>query len=420
MTRFLPHVCCLLLLFLSRSQNIAEDWTRFRGQEGQGIAASEVSLEWSADDHVRWSTDLPGQGSSSPIVVGERVFVTCYKGESGEDATRTLVCVNAKSGDIEWQESMAAPEGEDRYAGYLTEHGYASGSPVSDGRSVYAFFGKAGVLACTVDGRKLWQKNVGQMSSNRRWGSGASPVLFGDILIVNAAEESRAILGLDKKTGERLWEAPYDRLELCFATPILMPGQDDVMEAVISMPGEVWGLNAENGKLRWFCEIGSGGNVSPGVVVSPEAFFTFGGYPQQQTNAIKRGGRKDITETHRLWQSRDSSYVPTPLYHDGHLYWVTDRGQAFCVNAASGETVTRNRVSGLASGGRPVYASPVKSGNHLLVVTRRSGTYVFEASPDMKQVGKNPALDDTDFNATPAIANGQMFLRSNKALYCIE
>lgn len=398
----------------------AEDWTRFRGNDGQGVAESQVPLEWSSTKHLAWSTDLPGSGSSSPIVVGDRVFVTCYKGESGSDANRTLVCVTAKSGDIAWQKSISAPAREDGYNGYLTEHGYASGSPVSDGEAVYAFFGKAGVVAYTMDGEQLWQKDVGQMSSNRRWGSGASPVLFGNILIVNASEEARAIVGLNKKTGEQIWEAPYDRLELCYATPVILPGEGGVTEAVVSMPGEVWGLNAENGKLRWYCEIGNGGNVSPSVVVGPKAFFTFGGYPQQQTNAIKRGGRKDITETHRLWQSRDSSYVPTPILHDGHLYWVTDRGQAFCVNAESGETVTRDRLSGLASGGRPVYASPIRAGDYLIVVTRRSGTYVFEATPEMKQVGKNPPLDDTDFNATPAVSNGRMYLRSNKAIYCVE
>ncbi|MEO2033266.1 MAG: PQQ-binding-like beta-propeller repeat protein [Planctomycetaceae bacterium] len=393
----------------------AEDWTRFRGNDGQGIAASSVPTEWSTDKGVAWSVDLPGEGSSSPIVVGDRVFVTCYS-----NARRILACVNADSGKLLWQDAIPASSGEDSYSGYLTEHGYASGSSVSDGRYVYAFFGKAGVVAYSVDGKKLWQKDVGQMSSNRRWGSGSSPVLFNDILIVNASEEARAIIGLNAKTGEELWKADYDRLELCYATPVIVEGEGGIMEAVISMPGEVWGLNATNGKLRWYCEIGNGGNVSPGVVVGEDAFYTFGGYPVQETNAIKRGGRKNITDSHRLWQSRDSSYVPTPLLHDGHLYWVTDKGQAFCVNAKTGETVTRTRLSGLASGGRSVYASPVKAGNHIVVVTRRSGTFVFEADPDMKQITQNAPLDDSDFNATPAIANGRMFLRSNQSLYCVK
>lgn len=410
----------MLTCVVSGSVLQAADWARFRGPDGQGTAESAVPVEWNTDSSIAWSLDLPGAGSSSPIVVDGRIFLTCYSGESGTDAKRYLICVDADSGKELWRDSVSAPQREDAYRGYLTEHGYASATPVSDGRNVYAFFGKAGVVACTVEGKRLWHKDVGQLSSNRRWGSAASPVLFNDILIVNASEESRAILGLSTADGSEQWKAEYDRLELCYATPVLVKGEGDVMEAVISMPGEVWGLNPANGKLRWYCEIDNGGNVSPGVVVSDDAFYTFGGFPQQQTNAIKRGGRKDVTESHRLWQSRDSSYVATPLFLDSHLYWVSDRGQAFCVNCRTGETVTRTRLTGLESGGRPVYASPVKSGEHIFVVTRRSGTYVFEAGPEMKQAARNEALDDSDFNGTPAVSNGRMYLRSNKALYCIR
>lgn len=411
---------CLLLTLISISASAtATDWSRFRGSDGQGIASESVPVKWSSDEGILWKTDLPGAGSSSPVVVGNRIFVTCYEGTTETDAKRSLVCVDSESGKIQWTKSVDAPVREDSYSGFLQEHGYASGSAVSDGTNVYAFFGKAGVLACTVEGKQLWQKNVGQMSSNRRWGSGASLILAGDILIVNASEEARSIIGLNKDTGEEAWKAEYDALELCFATPVLVPGEGGKMEAVISMPGEVWGLNPENGKLRWYCEIDNGGNVSPSVVVGEKSFFTFGGYPQQQTNAIKRGGRGDLTETHRLWNNRDSSYVATPLLHDGHLYWVSDRGQSFCVNAETGETVTRARLSGLVSGGRPVYASPVKAGDKIYVVTRRSGTFVYDAKPEMPEVARNPALDDSDFNATPAVTNGRLILRSNKALYAI-
>lgn len=237
-----------------------------------------------------------------------------------------MVCVDATTGKQLWNETIDGPKREDAYSGYLQEHGYASGTPVSDGNSVFAFFGKAGVVAYSLDGKKLWQKDLGQMSSNRRWGSGASPVIFNDVLIVNAYEEARAIFGLSTRIGEELWKAEYDSLELCFATPVLAPGEGDVMEAVISMPTEAWGLNALNGKLRWYCETATSGNVSPSVVVGKGQFFTFGGFPEEQTNAITRGGRKNVTGSHKVWQSRDSSYVATPLLVDDHLYWVTDRG----------------------------------------------------------------------------------------------
>lgn len=407
------------LTLIAGSGLSAEDWSRFRGSNGQGIVADKIPLTWTSEDNVAWKFELPGEGSSSPIVVGDHVFVTCYSGRDS-DAKRHLICIDAATGKKIWQDSIPGPQREDAYSGYLQEHGYASGTPVSDGQHVYAFFGKAGVAAWTVDGRKVWQKDVGQQSSNRRWGSGASPVLHDGILIVNASEEGRAIFGLDAKTGDEVWKADYDRLELCYATPVLTKGEGGVVEAVISMPGEVWGLNPSNGRLRWFCEIDNGGNVSPSVVVGDDMFYTFGGYPQQQTNAIRRGGRKDISATHREWQGRDSSYVPTPLFFNDHLFWVTDKGQAFSVDAKTGETITRSRLSGLKSGGRAVYASPIKVGDNIFVVTRRSGTYVFEATPEMKQIAKSEPLDESDFNATPAVSDGRIFLRSNEAVYCVK
>ena len=404
--------------FLVTLPGLAEDWSRFRGPSGQGLSSSKVPAEWT-ESNLAWSAPLPGEGSSSPIVIDDRIFLTCYSGEAAS-GQRHLVCVSAADGKLLWKHSVDAPSSEDSYRGYLTEHGYASGTPVSDGKFVYAFFGKAGVVACTMDGEEVWRKGLGQMSSNRRWGSGASPVLHGGILIVNASEEARAVYGLSTKDGSEIWKAPYDGLELCFATPVLVEGEGGVTEAVISMPGEVWGINADTGKLRWFCENSTGGNVSPSVTLSEDTFFTFGGYPQTQTNAIKRGGRKDISESHRIWNVRDSSYVATPLFFDGHLYWVSDRGQSFVVDAATGETVHRSRLSGLASGGRPFYASPVKAGDYIYVVSRRSGTFVFEATPEMKQVAHNAAFDESDFNATPAIVNNRIFMRSNEKLYCIE
>ena len=419
MNRRLIALLSLTFAFIAPRLN-AQSWNRFRGPDGQGKVQAGVTLRWSDNDSVAWKLDLPGAGSSSPVVADGRVFVTCYTGESGSSANRVLVCADAKTGKLLWEHAIDAPEREDGYRGYLTEHGYASSSAVTDGKNVYAFFGKAGVVALSVDGKPLWHVNVGSMSSNRRWGSAASLVLSDDILIVNAAEEARAIIGLRTQDGSQAWTADYDRLELCFATPVLVKGEGDVTEAVIAMPGEAWGLNPKTGKLRWYYETGTGGNVSPSVVVGDDAFYTFGGWPQQQTVAIRRGGRKDITESHRIWESRDSSYVATPVLHKGHLYWVSDRGFAISMNAETGETIAQNRLSALKSGGRPVYASPILTGDKLIVVTRRSGTLVFDATPEMPLSHQNPPLDESQFNATPAVLGGSLYLRSDEALYCIR
>lgn len=410
----------VLAVLASTSPLSAEDWNRFRGNDGQGKAAGKAITQWDTKTNVAWKLDLPGPGSSSPIVFGNRVFITCYVGEVGGAAKRMLICVDGKTGEQRWSREVAAPTTEDNYRGFITEHGYASGSAVCDGKQVYAFFGKAGVIACTLDGELVWHRQVGDLSSNRRWGSGSSLVVSDDILIVNASEEARAILGLNVGDGSEAWRAQYNLLELCYATPVLVEGEGGVTEAVIAMPGEAWGLNPANGKLRWFFETGTGGNVSPSVVVGDDAFYTFGGYPQQQTIAIRRRGRKDITATHSLWESNESSYVATPLLHKDSLFWVSDRGFAFAMNASTGEIQTKARLDNLRSGGRPVYASPILVGEEIIVVTRKSGTLVFEASPQMKLVRQNPPLDDSQFNATPAISDGSLYLRSDKSLYCIR
>ena len=140
---------------------LADDWSRFRGPSGQGVSKSEVPTEWT-ESNLAWATPLPGSGSSSPIVVGNRIFLTCYSGE-GTSGKRHLVCSSADDGKLLWQHTVDAPRSEDSYRGYLTEHGYASGTPVSDGKFVYAFFGKAGVVACTMMGEEVWRREVGQM-----------------------------------------------------------------------------------------------------------------------------------------------------------------------------------------------------------------------------------------------------------------
>ena len=267
-------VACFFVASLSASTGPADDWTRFRGPNGTGLSESTtLPTKWSDAENVTWKVELPGPGSSSPVVSGDRIFVTCYSGygvETGGDFSslvRHLVCVDAKSGQILWDRTVPAPVREDRYQGYISEHGYASNSPTTDGRMVFAFHGKSGVHAYDMDGRELWRHMVGTESSNRQWGSAASLTLFNDKLIVNAAEEGRAIMALDKATGKELWKSEAAALELCYGTPSLVAREDGKTDLVIAVPGEVWGLNAETGKLAWFVETQLTGNVSPSPLV---------------------------------------------------------------------------------------------------------------------------------------------------------
>lgn len=162
------------------------------------------------------------------------------------------------------------------------------------------------------------------------------------------------------------------------------------------------------------------GNVSPSVVVDGDVVYVFGGFRSAGSLAVRAGGTGDVTKSHVLWTSRTSSYVATPLLHDGHLYWIDDRGQAFCVNAKTGEQVYRQRVEGITASGRPVYASPVLAADRIIVPSRWSGTVVLPAEPRYEILSHNIfAGDESDFSGTPAIAGGRLYLRSGRFLYCV-
>jgi outer membrane protein assembly factor BamB len=378
-------------ILVATATSAAADWNRFRGSDGSGISSdTKVPVMWSESEHLKWKRDLPGRGSSSPIVVGGRVYVTCYSGSGmgdsdggqGKDLQRHLLCLDGGSGQIVWSKTVAAELPEDPFRGYLTEHGYASNTPTSDGQRVYAFFGKSGVLAFDLDGNQLWRVGVGKESSNRQWGSGASPILYKDLLIVNAAEESQSIRALDKRTGREVWKAEGAVLELAYGTPALVDVGDGRQELVLGLPNEVWGLNPDTGKLKWHAATSLAGNICPSIVHQDGIVYAFGGYRSVGSIAIRAGGKGDVTQSHVVWSSSVTSYVATPLLHDGHLYWVDDRGLAYCLDAKTGTEVYRERLPAVIAGGKPVYASPVLAGGNLYVVSRWRGTYVLAAKPD--------------------------------------
>jgi outer membrane protein assembly factor BamB len=426
--RFVPT----LVLFLAIAAGLpafAADWRQFRGPNGSGIAAvdDKPATTWSETSNLKWKVALPGPGSSSPIVSGERVFITCYSGygdgssgDSIEKLQRHLLCVDRAVGKIIWDKSIPAELPEDPYSGNLREHGYASNTPVTDGERVFAFFGKTGVLAFDFDGQQLWKVNVGRQSSNRRWGSGASPILCQDMVIVNAVEEGRSVLALNKLTGKEVWKTAVDSLELSFVTPVIAECAGGRIDLALAVPGELWGLNPDTGKLRWFAETGITGNVSPSVVAADGVVYATGGYPRQGTIAVRAGGKGDVTQTNVLWSSQNASYVPSPVVHRGHLFVVSDQGFATCLEAKTGKLIYKEHLPGL-SGGKPFYASAVLANERLYAVSRRAGTFVLSATPQFSVVAQNKlAGDDSDFNGTPAVVGHQLFLRSNRFLYCID
>ena len=414
-------VCAILTLCT------AADWTQFRGPGGSATSADTgLPVEWSSDRNVVWRTKLPGLGSSCPITLNGRIYVTCYSGYGIEpnqgdmkDLLRHVVCLDEATGKILWKKDFQPVLPESRYGGGNSSwHGYATSTPTTDGERLYVFFGKSGVYCLDLDGNEIWHTSVGERTHS--WGSGSSPVLYDDLVIVNASVESGSLVALDKQTGEVVWRVP--RIRGCWNTPVLVPLPDGRTELVLSLPGRpegrIVGFDPATGKELWHCAgIEDGGYVVPSVVAHDGIVYAIGGR-RNTAVAVRAGGRGDVTDTHLLWRVHRGSNVSSPVYHDGHLYWVHERrGIAYCLDAKTGEVVYEQRLRP-----RPgiVYSSAIQADGRIYVVSQRNGAYVLAAEPRFRLLAHNRFDDDSSrTNASLVVSNGRLLLRSDRYLYCL-
>ncbi|MEM8733935.1 MAG: PQQ-binding-like beta-propeller repeat protein [Planctomycetota bacterium] len=408
----------------------AEDWPRFLGSKGDATADdSTIPIEWSADSNIQWRTPLPGPGASSPIVVGDRVFLTYYTGygdgSSGtiDDLVRHLACFDRKSGTVLWTKSVRNKPGsnEDPYESYLTHHGYATNTPISDGESVFVYFGKPGLFAFDLDGNQLWHLDVESKVNKTRWGSAASLIFYESNLILNAVEENGHILSVNTTDGTVKWKFNTES-SLVYATPNLLKTAAGDLELIVPAPEKVFGIDPETGKEKWFVTTTLQNEMNGSVIVEDDIAYMYGGFRGVGSLAVRGGGSGDVTDSHVVWTSKDTSYIATPVLKDGHLYWLDMNGVAHTVNAETGERIQRRRTPGVR-GGRSVkfFASMLLSGDYVYAVSRQSGTFVLKATPEFPLVAHNKIDDDeSEFNGSPAVSNNQLFLRSNEYLYCIS
>ncbi|MCA8996918.1 MAG: PQQ-binding-like beta-propeller repeat protein [Planctomycetaceae bacterium] len=411
--RFLAVVVCLVAV----NGSFAEDWLRFRGTDGTGVTDTAAPIEWSDESNIAWKSALPGPGASSPIVVGSQIFLTCYSGygsnveEPGERSQLECetMCLDRTSGEILWRQAIPAADAERNYEGFIQQHGYSSATPCSDGEHVYAFFGSSGVVAYDLLGQQLWHVSVG--TKTHGFGSGASPILHGDLLIVNASIESGRLIALNKQTGVEVWSV--EEAKRCWGTPLIVQTESGDEELVLNVDSQMKGFDPETGEVLWTCEA-IPDYVCPSVVARNGIVYGIGGR-KSHCVAVKTGGRGDVTETHRLFDLEVGSNVPSPVLVGNNLFWVNQGGQFFCVDVEKAELVTRERTKV-----GKTYASMMSAGGKLYVVSRQDGAFVFEASPELTQVAHNVIeSDDSIFNGTPVFHGGQLFLRSDQFLYCI-
>jgi len=421
---FLFMIC--LSLPLSAQDN---QWNRFRGPNGSGIVPdSDVANEWSSDKNLKWKVELPGPGSSSPIIEGDRVFVTCYTGyglnakDPGNraDLKRHLLCFDRQTGKELWRAEVDSAGDEDEYRGFITDHGYASSTPVSDGKQVFGFFGKSGVAAWDLDGKQLWQTNVGTFSDPAKWGAGASPMLYKDLVIVNAGIEGHALIALNKSDGSEAWRVEDAKFTNSWSTPILVEG--DRTELIYSVPGRILAFNPDSGESLWSADIPIKDAITASVVAKDGVVYTLGGR-QGKAVAIRCGGEGDVTESHTLWTQPVTSSIGTPLIFGDHLYWLGSGGIATCLNLKDGTEANKKRLRAPGPQRFPnsSYASPIVVGDKLIFV-RRSGTvHVLKAGPEFEVIADNVfEADETRFSGTPAVGDGDMFFRSDEMLYCVR
>ncbi|MDA1229775.1 MAG: PQQ-binding-like beta-propeller repeat protein [Planctomycetota bacterium] len=396
------------------------DWPRFRGSDGNAAALeANVPLLWSESEHITWKTPIPGHGASSPVVFAGRIYLTSFSGYgidpdapgNREDLQLHVQCYDEATGKLLWDKSLPASVAEQELAKQVANHGFATGTPVVDEAGVYAYFGVSGLVAYDHDGELLWQAKTGDKTAG--FGSAASPILYQNLVIINASIEAETVFAFDRNTGEKVWQ--IKGIDRSWTTPIVAKSADGREELIVSHKMQVRGFEPGTGRELWNCE-GIQDYVVPCVVVNEGIAYVLGGRTNQSM-AIRLGGNGDVTKSHKIWESKIGANVTSPIYHDGYLYWSSDKGIANCLNASNGESIYKVRMNTKER----IYASALLAGGRLYLTTRDNGVFAIALGPKYKELAHNVfANDDSLLNATPAVSGNSLLFRSNRFLYRIE
>jgi outer membrane protein assembly factor BamB len=395
-----------LCLSLNQTAAIAGDWPAWRGPQGDGISPETTApLQWSPEAGLVWKIALPGIGRSSPIIFGNRVFVTTG---TADDAARRVLCIERNTGKTLWNTIVHQGPGGKMHQDNTT----ASSTPATDGRHVYAVFvDDVGMTAAALDfnGHIVWKSSPGSFYSNH--GFAASPVLYGDGVIINGQQDGTAFVTmLERNTGKELWRyTPAVNLR-SFSTPVLTRhGDRDLL--ILTGSQHTAALNPASGELVWRVQ-----GPSEKFVCTPSVghgmVFSFAGSPDKKSLAVRLGGSGDVTETHVAWRSeRGMPYVPSPILVGDYLHVINDLGVYSCIDPKTGAVLHTARALG------STYSSPIAVGNHIYLFEDTGRCTIFENRPGFHVIARNELGEEV--YTTPAVSSGQLFVRSVNSLFCI-
>jgi outer membrane protein assembly factor BamB len=436
---YMKPLGALLLLSLASafvlSAEVPGDWPRWRGPFDTGVARGDAPLDWSDTKNIAWKLAVPGLGNSSPVIWGDRLFLTTAvpveggpaqtgdgaggfgQGARGAQPAHRLavMAVDRKSGKIVWEQTptTAVP-----HEGFHRRYGsFASNSPVTDGKRLYTFFGSRGAFCYDLNGKLLWKYEPGvQMRMRNAFGEGTAAVLDQDTLLLNFDHEGPSFLvALDAATGKPRWKV--DRDEISNWSPPLVITHNGVRQAILSAPNKVRSYNMANGELIWECA-GLGHNTIPAPVVHKDTVLVMSGYRNPKMMAIKLGGKGDLTGTDSVvWTTvRGVAYTASPVIFDGRLYVIMDSGLFSCFDATTGEAhYERTRLP------KPYNfkASPVAANGKLYLSTEEGDVVVVKMGNTFEVLATN-TLADQVFISSPAFADGEIYLRSTTHLFGIR
>ncbi len=391
-----------IALLLAPFSALADDWPQFRGPQGNGASAETAfPLEWGPQKNVRWRTPLAGSGSSSPIVSKGRVFVTVAEDKGKK---RSLLCLDRKTGAVLWTKTVTHDAAEPTQQ----DNPYCGSTPCADADCVVVYHSTAGIHCYDLDGKHLWYRDLGRFA--HMWGYGSSPILHGDRVFLNRGPGERTYLvALDKKTGATLWQADEaggsdSKWIGSWATPVVVKAGDKD-QLVVGYPDHVKAFDPASGKVLWTCE-GLGKLVYADVVVADGIGVATGEDEGGNSIGFRIGGE-------RLWSRPRAMEVGTGVIVAGHLWTVDNGGFIRCTEAATGKEVLKERLEGGAA-----WSSIVSAGKKHYVTSRSGDTLVLKLDGQAVQVLSVNKLGEPT-NATPALSDGEIFLRTGKALYCI-